>query len=58
LSASFAQYVTHCNEQRPHRGIDLEVPAGGVAPFSILRRDIRRREVLGGLIHEYYPVAA
>ena len=28
LERVLRQYVTHYNEQRPHRGIDLEVPAG------------------------------
>jgi putative transposase len=59
LERVLREYVTHYNQQRPYRGIDLCVPAstGGIAtpssPFNIHRHD-----VLGGLIHEYIPVAA
>ena len=51
------QYVCHYNRQRPHRGIDLEVPTGefGSTPPTLHRVD--RHDVLGGLIHEYCPVA-
>jgi putative transposase len=51
-------YVTHYNAERPHRSLALAAPAG--EPHQA--RDsplagIRRREVLGGLIHEYYAAA-
>jgi len=53
------EYVGHYNHQRPHRGIDLGVPApastGKILPPSA---KVVRHDVLGGLIHEYYPVAA
>ena len=45
------------NEQRPHLGIDLGVPAGSAEP-SVPILDVQRQDVLGGLIHEYYPAAA
>jgi putative transposase len=54
-------YVRHYNQQRPHRGLALAVPEGrGQDRGSIpLRpRDVRCRDVLGGLIHEYHEVAA
>jgi len=59
LEGILRQYVTHYNQQRPHRGLDLEVPAamGGIAAAPPSLR-ARRRDVLGGLIHEYYSVAA
>jgi transposase InsO family protein len=49
-------YVGHYNQQRPHRGIELEVPKGGSmpAPPSL---HIHSHDVLGGLIHEYYSAA-
>ena len=58
LERVLRQYVCHYNRQRPHRGIDLEVPAGevGCTPPTLHRVD--RHDVLGGLIHEYCPVAA
>ena len=53
------QYVTHYNQRRPHRGIDLEVPvaSSGIAATPPSLR-VRRHGVLGGLIHEYYSEAA
>jgi hypothetical protein len=48
-------YVSHYTEQRPHRGLDLATPAGGVSSQArhTERSRIDRRDVLGGLIHEY-----
>jgi transposase InsO family protein len=52
-------YTEHFNERRPHRALDLAAPvepvvdAGPVSP-----REVRRRDLLGGLIHEYYGAAA
>jgi hypothetical protein len=51
--------VTHYNAERPHRSLGLAAPAGdspearGSPPA-----DIRRRDVLGGVVHEYYAAAA
>jgi len=53
------EYVGHYNEQRPHRGIDLQVPMPGeVLIATPPLQGIHRRDVLGGLIHEYHPSAA
>jgi hypothetical protein len=55
------EYVRHYNQQRPHRGLALAVPdASEHDQYSIpvRPRDVRRRDVLGGLVHEYYAVAA
>jgi transposase InsO family protein len=59
LERVLQEYVGHYNRQRPHRGIDLEVPAPPGA-FERSRPSVRvvRHDVLGGLIHEYHPVAA
>jgi len=52
-------YVGHYNRQRPHRGIDLGVPGLGSGAIAAPRSlDVDRHDVLGGLIHEYYTVAA
>ena len=52
-------YVAHYVGERPHRGLGLAVPAGNRA--SQVRRSVRtpveRRDVLGGLIHEYRRAA-
>jgi putative transposase len=59
LQRVLREYVGHYNHQRPHRGIDLGVPA----PASTIKipppsANVVRHNVLGGLIHEYHPVAA
>ncbi len=53
-------YVKHYNEERPHRGLGLR-PPGGSPPLRALSAEpseIKRRDLLGGLIHEYYRKAA
>jgi hypothetical protein len=51
-------YVRHHNSQRPHRALDLRAPDSINAPIA--RGDpptdtaiVHRRDLLGGLIHEY-----
>jgi putative transposase len=51
--------VRHDNQQRPHRGLALAVPqAREQRSLRVNPREVRRRHVLGGLIHEYHEVAA
>jgi putative transposase len=57
-------YVRHYNEHRPHRALDLQAPDPPLTMPST-RGDpaasataIRRRDLLGGLIHEYEAAAA
>ena len=50
-------FVDHYNAQRPHRALKLQPPEPeGPEPTSI--GEIRRRDRLGGLIHEYHRAAA
>jgi putative transposase len=51
-------YVEHYNRARPHRGIDFEPPDPGPCAEAVPGTKVRRRDVLGGLIHEYYRSAA
>ena len=52
-------YVRHYNQQRPHRGLALAVPESQEPSSSHGNsRKVGRRDVLGGLIHEYHEVAA
>ena len=52
-------YVLHYNQQRPHRGLALAVPeARERRSLRVNPREVRRRDVLGGLIYEYHEVAA
>jgi putative transposase len=55
-------YIRHFNQQRPHRALDLRPPDGGsgIDPSPIATADplqVRRRDLLGGLIHEYEAAA-
>jgi putative transposase len=58
LEAVLREYLRHYNEQPPHRGLGLNVPAGRAIPDQPPGLAVRRCDVLGGLIHEYLPVAA
>jgi len=53
-------YVRHYNHQRPHRGLGLVPPAGPQLPStaSAVPADVYRRDLLGGLLHEYCQAAA
>src|SRR5437763_7226080 len=53
-------FVDHYNRERPHRSLDLRAPApkGSIPERSQSASDIRRRDRLGGPIHEYYQAAA
>src|ERR1039458_2094034 len=52
LETVLAEYIEHYNEERPHRGLYLTPPK----PTTTLPGQtgaIHRRDILGGLIHEY-----
>ena len=53
-------YIRHYNEHRPHRSLDqrppIEEPSPGSEAVVVLDR-VRRRDELGGLIHEYKAAA-
>ena len=59
LDRVLASYACHYNAERPHRGIGLRVPdrQSHVDPVGVVPK-IRPRDLLGGLIHEYYSAAA
>jgi transposase InsO family protein len=56
------EYVRHYNHERPHRSLALRSPrsiAVGAAPDAVTAAvSVRCRDRLGGLVHEYYQVAA
>jgi transposase InsO family protein len=57
-TAALAEYEDHFNYHRPHRGLAQAAPLRSLPPRN--RTDIatvRRRDRLGGLIHEYQQVA-
>jgi len=51
-------YVNHYNAERPHRSLALAASAGAQQARASPVSEIVRRDVLGGLIHEYYAAAA
>ena len=51
-------YVSHYNQHRPHRGLDLDPPVGDQIPVAPgVLGAVRRRDVLGGVVHEYERAA-
>jgi putative transposase len=55
-------YIRHFNEQRPHRALDLRPPNGGsgtdrMHAAALHPLQARRRDLLGGLLHEYEAAA-
>jgi transposase InsO family protein len=51
-------YLAHFNAERPHRSLQLVPPAGAPRSRGSPSAGIRRRDVVAGLIHEYYAAAA
>ena len=59
LDRTLRTYVEHYNRGRPHRALGLAPPrAEAWDPMAVSPCDVRRRDLLGGLIHEYYAAAA
>jgi putative transposase len=58
LATVVAEYVAHFNDHRPHRALHQAAPLRPL-PQSVSPPDLhlRRRDRLGGLIHEYTQVA-
>ena len=49
-------YVGYYNRARPHQGLEQRTPIAPDRPCG--RGPIRRRDMLGGLLHDYYRAAA
>jgi putative transposase len=59
LDRTIRAYAEHYNRGRPHRALGLAPPRTEVwDPMLVSPRDVRRRDLLGGLIHEYHGAAA
>ncbi len=50
------EYIAYSNTARPHQGLEQQAPIPFVSPVPT--GSIRRRDVLGGRIHDYYREAA
>jgi transposase InsO family protein len=51
-------YAEYYNRSRPHRSLGLQPPNPGLDPETVSGTKVRRRDVLGGVIHEYHRSAA
>jgi putative transposase len=59
LDRTLRTYAEHYNRRRPHRALALATPvADNEASMPVSPWDVRRRDLLGGLIHEYGGLAA
>jgi transposase InsO family protein len=53
-------YIQHYNQHRPHRALELEPPNPSAGPTRLgeaRRAPVRRRDLLGGVLHEYQRAA-
>jgi putative transposase len=48
------EYIDYYNQARPHQGLHQRIP---IQPTVISSGEVRCRNVLGGLIHDYYRAA-
>jgi putative transposase len=57
-STVLAEYVAHFNDHRPCRALSQAAPLRSLPPPTAPSQlHLRRRDLLGGLIHEYARVA-
>jgi putative transposase len=59
LESVLQSYVAHYNDHRPHRSLDMNPPVPGSPAMALdaLLGSVIRRDVLGGMIHEYERAA-
>jgi putative transposase len=60
LERVLREYVDHYNRERPHRALELRAPDASVEVVPLhppSQIAVRRRDRLGGLIHEYARAA-
>jgi transposase InsO family protein len=58
LTAVLTEYIAHFNDHRPHRALNQAAPLRSLPPpASPSQLHLRRRDLLGGLKHEYTQVA-
>ena len=58
LERVLREFVGHYNAQRPHRGLRLARPSSPTPSSWVGSGAVRRRDRLGGMIHEYYREVA
>ena len=61
LRRALAEYLRHYNAARPHRSLGQLTPAQAETQppqtINLAAHRVHRRQVLGGLTHEYYVAA-
>jgi putative transposase len=58
LTTVLTEYVAHVNQHRPHRALNQVAPLRSLPPPAAPSQlCLRRRDLLGGLIHEYAQAA-
>jgi len=57
LGAVLRAYVSHYNGHRPHQSLHQRPPDHDDQTVIPLDTPVMRREILGGLINEYYQAA-
>jgi putative transposase len=57
LRSVLAEYARHYNGRRPHRSRGLRPPRPDHPAADLSQQRIKRRAILGGLIHEYQRAA-
>ncbi|GAA2389813.1 integrase [Dactylosporangium salmoneum] len=62
LLHALCEYARHHNAHRPHRGVAnarplAPLPEPITEPATLARLDVRRRDRLGGILHEYHQAA-
>jgi transposase InsO family protein len=61
LRRVLTEYLLHYNDSRPHRSLGQLTPAQADThppePANIAEHRVRRKQILGGLTHEYYVAA-
>jgi putative transposase len=57
LEPLLVEYLRHYNEARPHRGLQLDQPLPRLATSTTTDGKVIRRDVLGGIVHEYERAA-
>ena len=58
LERVLREFAGHYNAERPHRGLRLTPPSPPTSSGSLTTGAVRRRDRLGGVIHEYHREAA
>ena len=57
-AAVLCQYERHYNDHRPHRTLDQAAPLRSLPEPTVSETNtVRRRDRVGGLLHEYQQVA-